>query len=84
MITVIDVCRAMRVEITPQVSWSVGAQARGLYAQRTGRLPEKDLRQKTSGGGSHCFAVYPDWMRPEIEQIIRAHKVEDQRQGVLL
>ena len=82
-ITVIDVCRSLNVEPDPSLTWPVGNLVRGLYERRYGALPEKDLRLKTNGGGSHCFAIYPEHMRADIERIIRAHAHERRRQGDL-
>lgn len=79
-VTVIDVCRKIGIEPKPALTWSVGNQVRHIYETRTGELPPKALRQKTGGGGSHCFAVYPAEMAPEIEKIIRQHEVEAARQ----
>jgi hypothetical protein len=45
--------------------------------------PPKALRPKTSGSGSHCFAVYPPEMVPLIERIIGEHKAAAARQGSL-
>jgi hypothetical protein len=84
MITVLDVMRSMGVEITSSLSWSVGVRVRELYEARTGCLPEKALRTKTIGTGSHCFAVYPDVMRDDIERVVRAHATEATRQLQLL
>lgn len=83
-ITVIDVARGIDVEMTSREAWSIGAAVRTAYENRTGYLPDKELRQKTAGGGTHCFAVYPASMRKEIENIIRAHKPKTSRQGSLL
>jgi hypothetical protein len=33
-------------------------------------LPDKELRGKTKGPGSHCFAVYPESFVPTIDAII--------------
>ena len=82
-ITVIDVCRELQIEPTPALTWPVGNAVRDLYEQRYGCLPEKDLREKTNGTGSHCFAIYPEGMRNDIERIIRLHDWERQRQGDL-
>lgn len=72
-ITIIDVCRQEKVEPVPALTWAVGARVAALYERRYGRLPSKDLRTKTSGTGSHCFAVYPLRMRDEIAKIIREY-----------
>jgi hypothetical protein len=82
-ITVIDVMRALHLDCAPRVTWAVGALVRDRYAQMTGVLPTKVLRAKTNDPGTHCFAVYPDTMWPEIERIVRAHVTETTRQGEL-
>jgi hypothetical protein len=81
MITVVQVIRDMGVEVTNELSWSVGNRVRDLFEIRHGFLPQKELREKTDGsGGTHCFAVYPDEMRSEIEAIVRLHRTEAARQ----
>jgi hypothetical protein len=82
-LTVVDVCRDLRIEPTPSLTWAVGAVVRDIYEQRYGCLPEKDLRNKTNGPGTHCFAIYPESMRAEIAAVIRHHQTEAQRQGEL-
>lgn len=82
-ITIIDVMHAMGIEPTNDLTWSVGNQVRDLYESRYSALPEKDLRTKTNGTGSHCFAVYPETMRADIVKIIKAQHTERQRQGEL-
>jgi hypothetical protein len=70
-ITVIDVCRELGVQLRPALTWAIGAAVREHYRTRYGRLPAKNLRDKTySSGGSHCFALYPVEMRGEIAAII--------------
>lgn len=82
-ITIVQVCRDLGVEPTPELTWSVGMRVRDLYERRYGALPEKDLRPKTNARGSHCFAVYPEHMRPDIARVIKAHAWERRRQGDL-
>ncbi len=79
-ITIIDVCRALSVDPEPRLTWPVGNAVRDLYEGRYGALPEKALRTKTAGTGSHCFAIYPEDMRGDIERIIRLHDWERQSQ----
>jgi hypothetical protein len=79
-ITIIDVMRELQVEPTPRLSWEVGAAVRDYYEQFYGCLPEKELRPKTNAGGTHCFAVYPESMKPKIIKIIKLHEWESQRQ----
>jgi hypothetical protein len=80
MITVVDVIRSLGIEPEPRLTWSVGNAVRALYESRNGSLPEKDLRGKTSGKGSHCFAIYPKHMKTDIEKIVRSHQVQAARQ----
>lgn len=40
------------------LNWEIGQKMEKWYTKRHNALPKKDLRQKTSGPGSHCFAVY--------------------------
>ena len=82
-LTVIDVMRELRVEPTPDLSWAIGAAVRDAYEQRYGIPPDKALRNKTNGPGTHCFAIYPESMRAEIIKIIQYHQTESQRQGEL-
>ena len=58
--TVIDLLRQLRVEPTSKLTWSLGELLREDFKREYDRPPKKDLRPKTSGKGSHCFAVYPD------------------------
>jgi len=82
-ITIIDVMRDLGIECEPRVAWSIGARVRDLYETMTGSAPVKALRSKTNEGGTHCFAIYPEAMRPEIERIISQHLTEAARQGDL-
>jgi hypothetical protein len=79
-ITVVQVIRAMGIEPTPELTWSVGPMVRDLYESRVGHLPMKALRPKTNAGGTHCFAIYPEEMWSDIEKIVRAHQTEAARQ----
>ena len=70
-LTVIDVCRSLGVVPRPRLMWAIGNAARDLYLERYGHLPEKSLRTKTYRGvGSHCFAIYPEHMRADLERIV--------------
>ncbi len=71
-ITVPQIFRALGITPTPSQAWSVGSRIANAYASEFGQQPPKDNRPKTSGSGSHCFALYPTDYRPRIEQIIRA------------
>jgi len=83
-ITIVDVMRHLGVEVTRELSWSVGARVRDLFEMRHGALPRKELRLKTDGsGGTHCFAVYPVTMWDDIEKVILAHEIDRDRQGRL-
>lgn len=82
-ITVIDVCRAMGVEPEKSMTWAVGSALQRRYEEIFERQPPKELRPKTNGGGSHCFAVYPETWRITIESLIKAHNPDPGRQGDL-
>jgi len=82
-ITIVQVARAMGIEMSPTVAWSVGATVRDLYIDEFGCLPEKRLRMKSSGMGSHCFAIYPASWRERIERVIRTVASFDRSQGKL-
>lgn len=82
-ITVPQLLKELRVEADHRLSTSIGARAAAAYEKQFGRLPTKDLRPKTSGGGTHCHAIYPPGFRDQLVAIIRAHETEDARQGDL-
>jgi len=82
-LTVMDVFRDLGLEPEPAVSWAVGGAVRRLYEAETGGLPPKELRQKTNGHGSHCFAAYPESWRSRIEGVIKQHQTQAARQGAL-
>jgi hypothetical protein len=71
-ITVPQVVREMGIEPDNQLCWSIGNEMRDLFQMRNnGALPTKELRDKTNEGGSHCFAIYPESYRPDIEKRVR-------------
>lgn len=83
-ITVIDVMKSMNIEITPDMSWSVGAAVRERWRMtHNGELPKKGLRSKTAGTGSHCFAVYPREWDKVIREIVMSFTTQKQKQGEL-
>lgn len=82
-ITVVQVIRELGIEPAPELSWSVGCKVRDIYERSFGHLPPKELRHKTNDHGTHCFAIYPDNMRPVIANIVREHRTEAARQTSL-
>ena len=52
------------------LAWAIGNLVRDAYWKRYGTLPDKGLRDKTSGQGSHCFALYPDEFLPVVDAIL--------------
>ena len=62
-------------------AWALGNLVRDAWVRDTGGLPDKVLRVKTSGLGSHCFAHYPAVFWPTMDDIIR--RVLEQPQGLL-
>lgn len=83
MVTVIDRFRALGKEPSKRMTWAVGDIVRDKWEKLTGSLPAKVLRQKTNDGGSHCFAVYPEWFIPVIDEVILSLHAEDDRQRML-
>lgn len=82
-ITVLDVFRDLGFEPVPDDTWAVGAAMQKRYSEVVGKQPDKELRPKTGGGGSHCFAVYPASWRPEIERLVRLTASQRAKQGKL-
>ena len=74
--TVVDLIRELGYEVENELSWTAGAKLRDAWIQKTGDLPEKRLRQKSHGIGSHCFAIYPRHFRSEAIGIVS--KLADQ------
>jgi hypothetical protein len=72
-ITITQVARSMGVELDNATAWSIGAGMADKYVREFGEQPPKELRPKTSGGGSHCFAVYPPTWESHIRRSIQAH-----------
>jgi hypothetical protein len=79
-ITIIDVMRDMGVEPDKDITWPVGLVVSNHWRSLHGELPPSRLRQKTDGGGSHHFAVYPEEWRPLIEKVINQHKPDPSKQ----
>lgn len=73
MITVPDVMRELDLDWTNEEAWHIGAAVRERWRQLHGSLPKKQLRKKTCGAGSHCFAIYPENFKPEIRRIVDMH-----------
>jgi len=73
MISVPDVMRDIGFEWRPADAWTIGAAVREAYAREYGVLPKKELRPKTSGAGSHCFAIYPESFRERIVEIVEMY-----------
>lgn len=69
--TIAEIMRGIGIEPVNELTWSVGAEVRKMYEARYGVPPKKALRQKTSGTGSHDFAVYPPMLVGEIEELIK-------------
>lgn len=72
-ISITQVARTMGIELDNATAWSIGAGMADAYFREFGEQPPKELRPKTSGGGSHCFAVYPPTWEERIRKAIQAH-----------
>jgi hypothetical protein len=82
-ITVIQVFRALGVEPSPDQSWSVGSRVATAYQRVMNEEPPKELRQKTSGSGSHCLAVYPSsWFDAIATEVLAVKAADDSQQDL--
>lgn len=71
-LTLHDVARADGLELTNGEAWVIGRRLQRLWLWKAGCKPEKDLRAKKGGAGSHCFALYPptdEWVERIRRQI---------------
>jgi hypothetical protein len=84
MVTVIEVAAEMGVELPKKTAWSVGTAVATAYRSVYGAQPIKNNRPKTNGGGSHCFALYPQTFVPIIQEAIERAGAEKDRQARLL
>ena len=71
-ICVIDVFREFGVPVEKTLTWRAGAMVRKRFVKVYGVVPALMNRPKTSGAGSHAFAVYPPSFKREIVKIVRA------------
>lgn len=72
-----------QMQATNNDSWHLGKVVMQAWVRRYGNLPDKDLRTKTHGGGSHMFAIYPKHFVPTIDAIIDRFDLSRSRQGDL-
>jgi hypothetical protein len=79
-ITVVDVIRALGFEPEPELTWAVGNRMRDWFEKEYGLRPTKELRTKTVGIGSYCFAIYPPSLWDVIAGIVREYQAELSRQ----
>ena len=54
-----------------ELAWRAGALVREAWLAEVGAYPPKGNRQKTSGRGSHCFALYPSSWVERVDGIVR-------------
>lgn len=73
----------MGADLDSRTAWSVGSIVAEEYVRRVGAQPPKDLRPKTNGPGSHCFAIYPPMWESLIRSTIQAHIDTERSQGDL-
>ena len=64
----------MGVKLPNAEAWAIGQAMEAAWKWETGTAPLKDLRTKKSGGGSHCFALYPPKFIKRMELIIRGYR----------
>lgn len=75
MITIIQVAQSIGVNLDKATAWSIGSEMASVYVNEFGQQPPKELRPKTSGGGTHCFAVYPASWKARIVKAIRSREL---------
>lgn len=73
-ITTMQVFFALGISPEPKLAWAVGSIVQRMYADKYGEQPPKENRPKTSGSGTHCFAVYPPTWFKRIEGVILAQE----------
>ena len=73
----------MGATLSNRQAWSLGTALATEHQHRYGLQPPKELRPKTSGSGSHCFATYPRSWIPLIRKAIIASTSEQQKQPPL-
>lgn len=71
-VTVIDRIRSLGLEPDKRLSWPAGIAVRERWELIHGSPPDKALRSKTNGPGTHCFAVYPAWFAAAIDEIVQS------------
>jgi len=81
--TVMDRIKYKQLQATDNQSWTIGSMVRDEWVRQFATLPDKELRGKTKGAGSHCFAVYPESFVPVIDEIIDKFKLMSAKQGDL-
>ena len=83
--TVPDRIRALGLEQGTQtgkeLAWKAGAAVREAWRELTGEYPPKGNRPKTSGHGSHCFALYPLAWVERIDRIVLGVATEIQAES---
>jgi len=71
MFDIRDVLRVLKIEPEKSITWPVGFAIRDRFLEVYERLPDKQLRRKTSGPGGHCLAIYPETFWDEAVSVAR-------------
>tara|TARA_Y100000310_G_C20369726_1_gene662951 strand:- start:17 stop:313 length:297 start_codon:yes stop_codon:yes gene_type:complete len=79
-VTIPAMIAELKLKYTKRLAWAAGNLCRHRWQEMTGTLPTKELRQKTTGEGSHCFAVYPNTFRPEMRRVLVSLQAADDEQ----
>lgn len=70
-ITVMQVFQMLGINPDRSQSWAVGSRCARQYLKDYGKWPRKENRPKTTGAGSHCFAIYPKTWQARITNTIK-------------
>lgn len=82
-LTIHDVATEMGLELSDEQAWEIGRQLADRYEAIEKVRPEKVLRPKKRGQGSHCFAVYPPSWVPRLMAAIKHIEAARAAQGEL-
>jgi len=69
-----EIYKDMGIEVSAEVSWKLGNEVRDEWERVKGYPPERELRPKSKGGGTHVLAVYPEEWLPRIKKRISYYK----------
>jgi hypothetical protein len=76
-----EIYKEMHITVDQRTAWTIGNEVKEQWIAAKGYLPDKELRPKSNGKGTHVLAVYPEEWLERIKDVIRYHKSTPNRQG---